>query len=467
MPPPAWIILGLGYGDEGKGALVDALTRRTGIRVNVRFNGGPQAAHHVVAPDGRQHCFSQFGAGTLTSGVETFLSHYCFIDPLALNLEQQALARIGVRDAARRLCLDPACPLLTPWHGLLNRIQERVRGNAAHGTCGRGIGALFADLAAHPEAIPRAADLSQPRRLVRRLGQTRERLIALAEPLVASCPDDPLIRQWFDDLITPELPAFVVEQFTGWMNTAGPTLADTDWLRTRAGTGLILEGAQGALLDMDQGDWPHVTPSRTTAANALELLDEIGFGGQRIRLGVTRAYATRHGPGPLVSEVPGLASQLPEIHNRDDGWQGRMRVGWLDLVALRRAIASNQGLDGLAITCLDRLAACSSAGLCDGYHSTLPHWGELEAGLSRDNAGIIRAIAAPPGTLSLAQRERFTARLSGCQPQVRPLTTDAADLARIIGRHTGVPIACLSYGPTAREKTWRPPAPGTASPDTS
>jgi adenylosuccinate synthase len=453
VPPPAWIILGLGYGDEGKGRLVDALTRRSGARVNVRFNGGPQAAHHVVTTDGRQHCFSQLGAGSLVPGVETFWSHHCFLDPLALLLELQALGRIGVTDAARRLTIDPDCPLVTPWHGLLNRIQERARGRAAHGTCGRGAGVLFAELAAHPGAVLRAGDLRRGGHLIRRLRQTRERLLALAEPIAAQHRDDASVQQWLGQMRTPWLPRLVARRCLWLLSGDGPWLAGRDWLRARAGAGLILEGAQGALLDMDLGDWPHVTPSRTTAANALALLDDLGFAGARIRLGVTRAYATRHGPGPLVSEVPGLAARLPEAHNRDAGWQGPMRAGWLDLVAIRRAIAASQGIEQLAVTCLDRLAGCPSAAFCDGYRSASPNWGPLETLLTRDRNGIIQDLQ-PPVDLSSGARTALTRLLTGCRPRLQPLITDPARCAALIGERAGVPVTCLAVGPTAPETLW-------------
>lgn len=464
MAPPAWIVLGLGYGDEGKGTIVDALTRRTGARVNVRFNGGPQAAHHVVAPDGRVHCFSQIGSGSLVPGVETFLSPHCFVHPLALQLEFRALAKLGVTDSARRIHIDPACPLVTPWHGLLNRIQERARGADAHGTCGRGVGTLYADLISHPIDLARAGDLPEPARLAQKIARTRERLIALAEPIARAHVGDERIRGWLDDMRTPEMPGFVVEHFTRLIASDGPRLADLDWLRAKAGDGLIFEGAQGALLDADLGDWPHVTPSRTTAVNALALLDAIGFDGERVKLGVMRAYSTRHGAGPLVSEVPGLAVRLPEPHNSDAGWQGRMRVGWLDLVATRRSIASNDGIDGLAITCLDRLAAIPEPEVCDGYRSPEDHWGALERQVRRDADGVIEAIH-PPGGLSEDDRQALTRLIARCRPRIRRLGTGAAGIGRAIGDLTSQSVACLSSGPTANEKTWLgPPGRGTGGP---
>src|SRR5262245_25683269 len=125
---PHVILAGLGFGDEGKGSLTDALARRRGEGACVvRYNGGPQAAHYVVTPEGRSHCFAQLGSGSLTPGARTFLSRFMVVDPLALAREAEALASLGVSGALRRLTLDERCVVVTPFHKLVNRIQELAR----------------------------------------------------------------------------------------------------------------------------------------------------------------------------------------------------------------------------------------------------------------------------------------------------------------------------------------------------
>jgi adenylosuccinate synthase len=187
------VVVDLGYGDAGKGTVVDWLCSRPGsrpVRTVVRFNGGAQAAHNVVMPDGRQHAFAQFGAGTFTPGVRTHLSRFVLIDPLALAAEAAHLASIGVPDALDRLTVDRDALLTTPYRQAANRARERARGNRRHGSCGMGIGETASYALAHPTDAPRAGDCTAPHVLARKLSTLRDRLTGELGPLGAPPPAD-------------------------------------------------------------------------------------------------------------------------------------------------------------------------------------------------------------------------------------------------------------------------------------
>src|ERR1700754_2874816 len=150
------MVVDLGFGDAGKGGVVDRLCARGPgpVHAVVRFNGGAQAAHNVVTTDGRHHTFAQFGSGTFTPGVRTHLSRFMLVDPLALAAEAAHLAAVGVPDALDRLTADAGAPLTTPYHRAANRARATA---VLHGSCGMGIGETAAYALAWDDA-PRVGD---------------------------------------------------------------------------------------------------------------------------------------------------------------------------------------------------------------------------------------------------------------------------------------------------------------------
>ncbi len=282
----------LGYGDAGKGTVVDWLCATRPVHTVVRFNGGAQAAHNVVLRDGRHHTFAQFGAGTFHPGVRTHLSRHVVVDPLALAAEADHLATVGVPDALDRLTVDGDALLATPYHRAANRAREIARGADRHGSCGLGVGEAVAYGLAHPDDAPRVADCHHPALLRRRLTTLRDRLTAELGPL-----DAPPIEDC--------LPAF-----TGFAGRVA--IVDGSWLAGALRTGTcVFEGAQGVLLDEWHGFHPYTTWSTTTFANVDSLLAEAGRPGDVTRIGVLRVVTTRHGPGPLVTEDPTPAVRRP------------------------------------------------------------------------------------------------------------------------------------------------------------
>src|SRR5579863_2663857 len=188
------IVVDLGYGDAGKGTVVDWLCSRQEesrpTRAVVRFNGGAQAAHNVVANDGRHHTFAQFGAGTLTPGVQTHLSRFMLVEPLALAAEAAHLTSLGLPEPLDLLTVDRDALLTTPYHQAANQAREAARGDGRHGSCGMGIGETASYALENPAGAPRAGDCATPRILLRKLTQLRDRLADELGPLTAPPPAD-------------------------------------------------------------------------------------------------------------------------------------------------------------------------------------------------------------------------------------------------------------------------------------
>jgi adenylosuccinate synthase len=395
--PRNFIVVDLGFGDSGKGTVVDRLCAQGSARTVVRFNGGAQAAHNVVTDDGRHHTFAQFGSGTFTPGVRTHLSRFMLVDPLALASEAAHLRSVGVPDALDRLTVDASALLTTPYHRAVNRARESARGAARHGSCGMGIGETASYALEHPEA-PRAGDCRSPVRLRRLLHEVRDWALSLFPALELPPVDD--CAEAF--LAFGEAVRIVPDEFLRRLLRTGPA---------------VFEGAQGVLLDEWHGFHPYTTWSTTTFANALELLE----GADALRLGVVRKYLTRHGPGPFVTEDPAL--DLLEPHNTHGTWQGAFRTGHFDAVALRYALEVTGGVDGLAVTHLD----APPVRLCVSYDT-------------------LTRIPVHPKNLNA--QERLTHHLLKARPVYDGWVTGPSDISHALG----APVLLESYGPTAAAK---------------
>ncbi|WP_116245098.1 adenylosuccinate synthetase [Nocardiopsis sp. FIRDI 009] len=419
------IVVDLGFGDAGKGVTVDLLCARRRFGAVVRANGGAQAAHNVVAPDGRHHTFSQFGAGTLAPGgpVPTHLSRFAVVDPFALAAEARHLASLGVGDPFALLTVDRRALVSTPWHQAVNRARERARGAERHGSCGMGVGETTAYALAHPGDAPTVGDCARPERL-------RRKLVRLAEYLAEYAGGDEDSPDVEECLLTyrafAERVRLVDERYLPELLAASP---------------VVFEGAQGVLLDEWHGFHPHTTWSTTTTANPLTLLAEAGRESGARRIGVVRTYTTRHGAGPLVTEDPGLGAALPERHNGTHPWQGEFRVGHLDLVAHRYALAATGGVDALVVTHADapdrmRAAAGVAPRWCTGY-------------VGADGAPLRISPGAVP---DLARQERLTAELLSARPVLDSMPDGPADA---IGEALGVPVEAVFSGPTREDARTR------------
>jgi len=344
------IVLGLGFGDEGKGSLVDWLARRAAERVGadavtvVRWNGGPQAAHHVVTEAGRVFCFAQLGAGSL-AGARTHLGNGMVVDPIALFREAEAFD--GGRVLAR-VSVDPRALVVTPWHATLNQMREVARGAGRHGSTGRGVAeALLAAERGLPAVRIGDADVACGLLRVREWACDESRTIETAAG--GDTAGSETASELAADLEHPALNGLTLAA----IERVRRELTMTTEVRAAH---VILEGAQGALLDRDHGEAPWITPSRITRAAAEAAIGELGLAGIAVECwGVLRAYATRHGAGPFPTEDATLTAALPDWHNGTGPWQGPMRVGWFDAVLANRALAFAGPVDRLALTCVDRL----------------------------------------------------------------------------------------------------------------
>jgi len=419
----AIITVGLGFGDEGKGATVDYLTRKFEADLVVRYCGGCQAGHNVRLPDGRGHTFSQISAGTLAglsdlpAPPRTYLGPHVIIDPLALAQEAQHLAELGVPDPGSLLTIHPRCLVTTPWLKMLNHLRELARGDAKHGSCGQGIGETRSYWLKHGTDAVFARDLRDLDSLRQKLELQRQRALLDCQQLI--------------DRIDPEF----LRELDAW----GQNAEDAAWELSAALPGgvaidaaipncrtAIFEGAQGVLLDEYRGFHPHTTWSTVTPHHAWELIHQMGVEAVAV-LGVTRAYTTRHGEGPLPTYDAELTARLNDAGNPWNRWQGSLRWGWLDLPLLRYAATVAGPLDGLVVNHLDQLGD-SQCQVCETY----------------------RNVSLPPAAApNLAWQSRLNEQLRVAEPVLSRVTPEALldSLSAI------APVIVTGNGPTHLERS--------------
>jgi adenylosuccinate synthase len=319
-------VVGANWGDEGKGMLVDYLCQ-TGGEVVVRFNGGSQAGHTVVTPDGLRHVFGHFGSGTLY-GVPTFLSQYFICNPVLFFREQQHLHSMGV---TAQVFAHPDCLVTTFADMMINQRKEAKRGDKAHGSCGVGV----------HETIQRSA-VSE---LKITMSDLWNRSNTLPGKIAEICDRYAKFRTG-ESIREPGMIEVFLKMCEGFANAVHP-----------AGIGQctdpIFEGAQGLLLDQGRTEFhPHVTHSNTGMKNVKALCAQAGIAEVETYY-VSRTYLTRHGAGPLPGEDPAMAFE--DTTNIPHPWQGAIRFAPLDSGLRDRCAADCGGDYKLVLTHCDQL----------------------------------------------------------------------------------------------------------------
>lgn len=417
------VIVGLGFGDEGKGSAVDWLCKSRDITAVVRYNGGPQCGHNVVQPDGCHHEFAQFGSGTF-HGVPTHLSQHMLVNPFTMYEEAKHLSELGLGDPFDITTVAEGALLVTPYHRAANRLREDRRGSRRHGSTGHGVGETRWYSLKYPTTAPMIGDMARPHVLRHKLTSIRDHY------------------EWeLGDLGIEETPEDFVAQYLEM--TQYLRIVPDDYIDKLLDSGdCVFEGGQGVLLDEKYGFHPHTTWTDTTTGNARKLLGERDY---RV-IGLTRTYHTRHGAGPFPTEGYEVdALDLPEPHNNTGEYQGSWRVGSLDLTLLDYAIRAVGEVDMIMVSHMDVLSQglIATYGYTDwSQYSRVPFTLErLRVPVDRDEQiYLTEFFDKPEGVIVPAQYD---------------LMCDRDDVTEAIQRVTGRPVWVYSYGPTYDDKWTR------------
>jgi len=425
---PASIVVGLQWGDEGKGKTTDFLAEQ--VSMVVRYQGGDNAGHTVVKGDEvlKLHLVP---SGVLYPHITSVIGNGVVVNPETLIGELDMLAARGID--VSRVRVSRSAHVIMPYHVALDRATEARLDGAKVGTTGRGIGPTYADRAWRVGL--RMEDLLDRRVLRDRL----ERLLPDKNVLLAVLGVEAF------DLET------LVDRAAGWGERLAPHLDDTTWLVQTAlarGEHVLLEGAQGTLLDLDHGSYPFVTSSNAVAGGATT---GGGIGPLQVDevMGVMKAYATRVGSGPFPTELlDETGDRIRERGNEVGTTTGRpRRVGWFDAVPVRFAVAVNS-VSSIMLNKIDILSGIESIPLCVAYEVDglrLDRWPSSASVLAR-------AIPIYEHFEGWSEPIHDVRSLAGLPDAARRYVSAVEDLA-------GVPVVLVSVGPERTqtiERAWRP-----------
>lgn len=417
-------VLGTQWGDEGKGKVVDLLTER--VKYVVRYQGGHNAGHTLVI-NGKKIVLHLIPSGILRKNVVSVIANGVVLSPEALMKEMGELEERGI-PVRERMLISEACPLILSYHVAMDVAREKARGAKAIGTTGRGIGPAYEDKVAR--CALRVGDLFNQNTFAAKLKEVVDYYnFQLVYYYKAEAVD---YKTVLDDILS------VADILTSMVVDVCELL---DNARKR-GDLMIFEGAQGALLDIDHGTYPYVTSSNTTAGG---IATGSGFGPRYVDyvLGIVKAYSTRVGAGPFPTELFNSTGELLCVKGNEFGATTgrRRRTGWLDAVAVRRAVQINS-LSGFCLTKLDVLDGLQEVKICTAYR--LP-----------DNGGVVETT--PLVAENWESIEPVYETLPGWSESISgaryfdQLPQAAQYYIKRIEELTGVPVDIVSTGPDRSE----------------
>jgi len=416
------ILVGGQWGDEGKGKVIDLLAGS--VDLVVRSQGGNNAGHTVVV-DGVAHKFHLIPSGILNPGTICVIGHGVVVDPKAFLAEMDGLAEKGISTA--NLVISERAHMVMPYHPMLDKLGEQQRGDDRLGTTWRGIGPAYED---------------KVRRIGFRVGDLRKPLF-LEKKLrfVQRLKNETLTKLYG---VEPLDEGAILEEYLNYAERLEPHVRDIyDIVQPAlaADNRILLEGAQGAMLDLDLGTYPYVTSSSPTAAGAC-----VGSGippsAVTRTVGVFKAYTTRVGYGPFPSELDGeIGEHLRSVGEEYGTTTGRSRrVGWFDSAVASYAINTN-GIDGMVLTKVDVLDELETIRICTGYSSKGELWDHPMANISHLKHCEPRYEEIPGWRTSTRDCRRFDDLPGRCRDYIERLEALC-----------GAPVDVVSVGPD-REHT--------------
>lgn len=480
----SFVLCGMQWGDEGKGVFTDYLAHKENVDAVVRYNGGSQASHTVITPDGILHKFSQLGSGMFLKTCETYLTENMVINLDSLMVELEVFSektKISIRDLISRIHIHENCFVVTPYHKLMNKLRELSKGENRRGSVGTGVSEVryfLSDQKKFPFSPPLGLQVKDifneysNNPIIGRLEALQEYVndfyITNKEVIYKNLPDNikGSLEKEINYLLSPRGYMGVASHYITDIKRAKETLNlkrciyKTYEQTMRKNVKIaVFEGSQGLLLDGTYGIKPNTTFLDTTNHYALD----ISYYRDNIKvIGLAKAFLSRHGMGIFPTETDEVSSKIVDPNQEETYWNGKIRFGWFDAVLLRYAQKINQ-VEELYLSALDKLDAFEKIKVCNEYIYTDAIDEAFEETFKyeeRDGDVVIKNI--------ITNHQNLSDYLSKCIPCYIEVDGWNEDISKtkdydrlpqkcreyisLLQNLVDIPITLISVGPTRNEK---------------
>ena len=417
------IVTGTQWGDEGKGKVVDLLTNQ--VDIVCRYQGGNNAGHTIVV-DGIKYDLHAIPSGILRDNIVSFIGNGVVLDPEQFVNESAKLAEKGVKVTPEKLKISPRTSIIMDYHKALDKCREEAKKDNKIGTTGRGIGPAYEDKVSRIGI--RAGDLLDRELLNRKIKAALKEKNAMFVNLYGTDPFDA---------------EKLADKYFEYGKILAPYIAPTDFsfAQFSAGKKVLMEGAQGAMLDIDHGTYPFVTSSNTLSGY-FSLGCGLPFSEVKDNIGLVKAYTTRVGAGPFPTEDSGAdGEKLRQTGFEFGTTTGRpRRCGWLDLVALKYVFEMS-GINSIALTKLDVLNDFDTIKVAVGYKAEGREIGSFPASISVCEKIEPEYVELKGWKCDIAKVRKY-----------EDLPEKAKEYIAFIEKNLGVPVSIISVGP-GRDET--------------
>ncbi|MFA6860043.1 MAG: adenylosuccinate synthetase [Clostridia bacterium] len=448
-----YVVTGMSFGDECKGSMIDYLATKHGIKTIIRHNGGSQASHTVILPNGKFHKFSQIGSGSFNKGTKTILSENMVVNPLNLVREAEAFSEViglTVEQILTNVFISENCLIATPFHKCLNRLKEISLGKNARGSFGTGVSEVTAVLSEYGASL-KVKDLLDEKTLIDKLKNLQEIMIGFYELKKIIITENlnhlnaSVVEKEYEFLKQNVNILSLANLYMDYIKNYKPNIfSDIESLVSRTEP-IIFESSQGILIDKNLGIKPNTTLLDTTNQNAIKLSSQISD-NPLVKIGAIKTIDSNHGFMAFPTEDEELNLVMSDPNQVDGLYVGKPRYGYFDMVLLDYSLSHNS-TDYIALTWCDQLSKLKTNKICYMYDFSGEVSEEMKQNLEIEKLGSKTYITKIKNNFDGLKNV-----LLNCKPVYEEIAPKENFLSKKIESLSSKKVLIKSFGPTRNDK---------------